>query len=80
MAEGKQSLLVVRARWDDHQEAYEDAIEATSTPEAPWHVVSADRKWARDLAVTRLLIETLERMDPQYPKPSYDPSKIKIER
>lgn len=71
--------LDMRARWDDFREAYEDAIEATSTADAPWYVVSADRKWARDLAVTRLLVETLESMDPRYPKPTYDPSKITID-
>ncbi len=71
--------LEMRARWDAFQEAYEDAFERTSTEVAPWHIVPADRKWARDLAVARLLVETLEAMNPRYPKPNYDPKKMKID-
>lgn len=60
--------LEVRDRWDDYQIAYADAIEATSTDDAPWFVVPADRKWYRDWAVLRILLETLQDMDPQYPE------------
>ena len=56
-----------RARWDDYMAAFEEAICSTSTEHAPWYVVPADRKWYRNWAVTRILIETLEDMDPQYP-------------
>jgi PPK2 family polyphosphate:nucleotide phosphotransferase len=59
-----------RKLWDDFQEAYEDAITRTSTDGAPWYVIPADRKWYRDLAVSSILIETLERMDPQFPPES----------
>jgi len=58
-----------RARWDEFQEAYEDAIRETSTEAAPWHVVPADRNWARNLAVAEILLEALERLDPQLPPP-----------
>jgi PPK2 family polyphosphate:nucleotide phosphotransferase len=58
-----------RARWDDFQLAFRDAIRATSTDDAPWYVVPADRKWARDLAVARILRHHLEALDPQYPEP-----------
>jgi PPK2 family polyphosphate:nucleotide phosphotransferase len=58
-----------RARWDDYQLAFRDALRATSTRDAPWFVVPADRKWARDLAVARILRDVLERLDPQYPEP-----------
>ncbi|HEY4375881.1 MAG TPA: polyphosphate kinase 2 family protein [Acidimicrobiales bacterium] len=57
----------VRARWDDYREAYEDAIEETSTADAPWYVVPADRKWYRNWAVSRILIETLTEMKPEFP-------------
>jgi PPK2 family polyphosphate:nucleotide phosphotransferase len=63
------SDLEDRARWDDFQAAYEDAIRETSTDWAPWHVVPADRNWVRNLAVAELLLETLERLDPQLPPP-----------
>ncbi len=59
--------LDVRARWDEFQAAYEEAITATSTPHAPWYVVPADRKWVRDVAICELLVDALRRMDPQPP-------------
>jgi PPK2 family polyphosphate:nucleotide phosphotransferase len=70
--------LAVRERWDDFREAYEDALSKCSTRAAPWHVVPADRKWYRNLAVARALVDVLEEMDPKFPKPSFDPRKIVI--
>jgi len=61
--------LDTRARWDDFQAAYEDALTETSTEWAPWYVVPGDRKRARDVAVTRLLVDELERLDPRIPPP-----------
>jgi len=58
-----------RARWDDYMAAFTEAITRTSTDHAPWFVVPADRKWYRNWAVSRILIETLRDMDPQYPAP-----------
>ncbi len=57
-----------RALWDEHQVAYQEAIASTSTDRAPWYVVPADRKWFRNWAVSQILIETLEALDPQYPQ------------
>jgi polyphosphate kinase 2 (PPK2 family) len=62
--------LAERERWDDYAAAYEDAIRETSTEHAPWYVVPADRKWFRNWAVSRIVIETLADMDPQYPPPA----------
>jgi len=56
-----------RALWDDYMAAFEEAITRTSTDCAPWYVVPADRKWYRNWAVSRILVETLEDMDPRYP-------------
>lgn len=61
-----------RARWHDYQNAYEIAIERTNTDHAPWHVVPADKKWFRNLAIGRLLLQTLREMDPQWPKADFD--------
>jgi PPK2 family polyphosphate:nucleotide phosphotransferase len=61
-----------RARWDDYQRAYEDALTRCSTDAAPWYVVPADRKWYRNWAVTALLHQTLAELDPQYPQPDFD--------
>ena len=58
-----------RARWDDYQRAFQDAIEATTTDEAPWYVIPADHKWYRNLAVTQILVDTLEGLQMSYPAP-----------
>lgn len=58
-----------RKRWDDFQGVYDEAIAATSTDTCPWYVVPADRKWIRDVAIARMLVDTLRRMDPQPPPP-----------
>jgi PPK2 family polyphosphate:nucleotide phosphotransferase len=59
--------LKERERWDDYTAAFEDALSQTSTAGAPWYVVPADRKWFRNWVVSRILVDTLEDMDPQYP-------------
>ncbi len=56
-----------RAMWDRYAEAYEEALSDTSTDAAPWFVVPADRKWVRTVAVSSLLVDALETMDPQLP-------------
>ena len=66
-----------RARWADYQAAYEDAIRRCSTEAAPWYVVPADRKWYRNWAVASLLAESLEEMDPSYPRPELDVDALK---
>ena len=59
--------LEERARWDDYQAAFEEAITRTSTEQSPWYVIPADHKWYRNWAVSTILIEALEELDPQYP-------------
>lgn len=61
-----------RTHWADYQEAYQIAIERTSTDDAPWFVVPANRKWYARLAVQELLLETLELIDPQWPAATFD--------
>jgi PPK2 family polyphosphate:nucleotide phosphotransferase len=68
-----------RTRWLDFQQAYEDALTATSTAWAPWYVVPADRKWARNVAVARMLVDVLTTMDPQYPPPEPGLADLRIE-
>ena len=60
--------LVERKAWDAYQAAFTDALAACSTPEAPWHVVPANRKWVRNLLVARTIADTLEAMDPRFPE------------
>jgi PPK2 family polyphosphate:nucleotide phosphotransferase len=61
------SDLSSRARWDAYISAWSTAIAATSTAVAPWHVIPADRKWYRDLAVAELMTATLRTIAPRYP-------------
>ena len=48
-----------RERWDDYMQAYEDAIMRTATEHAPWHIVPADKKWFRNLAVAEAIVDAL---------------------
>jgi len=57
-----------RKLWDRYQESYEEAIRATATPQAPWYVVPADKKWYTRLVVARAIVDTLEKLNPQFPK------------
>lgn len=61
-----------RMLWPAYQEAYQLAIERTTTDHAPWFVVPADRKWYARIAVQRLLLDALERMNPQWPEADFD--------
>ena len=68
-----------RAQWDDYMAAYETAVNRCSTQQAPWYVIPADRNWARNAAISRIVRETLERMNPQYPEPKgWDPATLKV--
>jgi PPK2 family polyphosphate:nucleotide phosphotransferase len=66
----KFSAADIRERqcWDDYQKAYEEMISNTSTEEAPWYVVPADNKWFTRLAVSAVVVDTLESLDLAYPK------------
>src|SRR5207302_10433037 len=57
-----------RKLWDDYMRAYEDALSKTSTDFAPWSVVPADHKWYRNWAISRIVIDTLRDMNPQFPE------------
>jgi len=70
--------LKERALWPDYMAAYEDALGKTSTKWAPWYVVPANRNWYRNLVVARTVVETLEGLKPQYPKPPGDLDLTKV--
>jgi PPK2 family polyphosphate:nucleotide phosphotransferase len=70
--------LEERKLWDDYTDAYETALGKCSTEWAPWYLVPADRKKTRDLLVAELVVATLERMNPQFPR--VDPEVMKIAR
>jgi PPK2 family polyphosphate:nucleotide phosphotransferase len=69
--------LKEREFWDDYTEAYEDVLSKCSTKHSPWFIIPANHKWFRNLAVSKIMVETLEKMDPQYPTPEMDIARMK---
>jgi len=67
-----------RKFWDDYTAAYEHALRKCSTAEAPWFIIPANKKWFRNLAVSHVIAETLEDMNPKFPPPTVDISKLKF--
>ncbi|MBX9422214.1 MULTISPECIES: PPK2 family polyphosphate kinase [Streptomyces] len=61
-----------RALWPAYREAYEIALARCNSDEAPWYLVPADRKWYRNWAISTLLLEHLQELDPRYPPGDYD--------
>lgn len=57
-----------RKRWDDYVTAYEAMLSHCSTEYAPWFIIPSDHKWFRNLAVSRIIVETLEGFDMRFPK------------
>ena len=66
-----------RALWDDYIEAFEDAMHATSTREAPWYVIPSNHKWFRNLAVSQIMADTMEELKLAFPTPSVDLADIR---
>jgi PPK2 family polyphosphate:nucleotide phosphotransferase len=67
-----------RRCWKDYHRAYEDALGHCSTKDAPWFIIPANKKWFRNLAVSQIIVEALEEMDPRLPKPPPDLAQIVI--
>ena len=70
--------IAKRKQWDQYQAAYEDALTQCSTRWAPWHVIPADRKWFRNLAVAQILTHELGKLPLRFPEATFDPSKIRL--
>ncbi len=70
--------LVHRERWDDYQKAFETALERTSTKDAPWYVIPANRKWYRNIAVSEIVIQTLESLKMEFPPAPADITQMQI--
>ena len=73
------SDLVARSKWDAYATAHEDVFKKTSQPDAPWYVIPANKKWARNLLVARIVVARLDDLHLSYPKVDFDPSQIEIE-
>ncbi|MGO1798368.1 MAG: polyphosphate kinase 2 family protein [Microbacterium gubbeenense] len=61
-----------RMLWPQYMAAYQTVFDRTSTEQAPWYVVPADRKWYARLAVQELLLAVMEDIDPQWPAADFD--------
>lgn len=71
--------IQTQRQWHEFESTFEDAINATTTGKAPWYVVPSNKEWARNAVVARIVVEALERIDPQYPEPPEDLEKWKRE-
>jgi PPK2 family polyphosphate:nucleotide phosphotransferase len=71
--------LEARRHWDDYMEAYSEAISRTSTKEAPWYVVPANRKWLRNLIVASVVVQRLKKLELSFPKIDFGRKRIRID-
>jgi len=73
------SDIVARGLWNKYIQAYEEVFKKTNHPHAPWYIIPANKKWARNLLVARIVVACLEDMHLSYPKINYDPASIIID-
>lgn len=73
-----ESDFAERKYWDEYTKAYEEVLTRCSTVQAPWFVVPSNKKWFRNLAVSHIVLETLEELKMQFPPPTVDVSKLKL--
>ncbi len=66
-----------RSFWDEYVEAYQDAIAATSTPDAPWYVIPSNHKWFRNLVVSQIMADTMADLDLAFPPPPVNLAEIR---
>ena len=71
--------LIEREKWDEYMSAFASALSQCSKPDAPWYVIPAENRWFRDLAIAKIMVETLEAMAPEYPEPDYDAKKYTVD-
>jgi PPK2 family polyphosphate:nucleotide phosphotransferase len=67
-----------RKLWNDYRAAFEEMLGETSTDYAPWYLIPANRNWFRNLAVSAIVADTIEELDPQYPKPAAGIEGVKV--
>jgi PPK2 family polyphosphate:nucleotide phosphotransferase len=66
-----------RAFWSDYQDAYAEMLHECSTEQAPWYVVPSDHKWYRNWAISQILREVFDELDPQYPQTNLDVARLR---
>ena len=75
----KTADIAERKLWDDYRAAFEDMLSKTSTADAPWYVIPADRNWYRNLVVSQVLVDTMRKLDLRYPTPEDDLAGLVVE-
>jgi PPK2 family polyphosphate:nucleotide phosphotransferase len=68
-----------RKLWDEYAAAFEDMLTKTSTKDAPWYVVPADRNWYRNLVVSQVLVDTLRKLELRHPPAEEDVADLVVE-
>jgi PPK2 family polyphosphate:nucleotide phosphotransferase len=71
--------LEERKLWPAYMEAYEEALSRCSTEHAPWYIIPSDRKWVRNMAVSAIIVEAMDKLDMKWPRLSVDPKTITID-
>jgi PPK2 family polyphosphate:nucleotide phosphotransferase len=70
--------LKERARWNDYQNAFQDALEKCSTDDAPWYIVPSDRKWFRNWVISDTIVRTMKKLNMKFPAPAPGLDKVVI--
>jgi PPK2 family polyphosphate:nucleotide phosphotransferase len=72
------SDLKERERWDNYQAAFAEAISKCSTSYAPWYIVPANKKWFRNVLISRVIVDCLKGLNMQLPKGEFDPDQVAV--
>lgn len=67
-----------REVWHEYSKAYQDILSSTSSPNAPWFVIPADKKWFRNFLISSVIVDCLKEMDPKAPKVNFDPDLLNL--
>ena len=74
-----ESDFAERKLWPDYQRAYEDVLSRTSRKHAPWFIVPSNQKWYRNVAISKILVETLAALKMKYPQPAVDVASLTLD-
>ena len=75
-----ESDLVARKKWSEYERAHEEVFAKTSRPDiAPWYIIPANKKWARNLIVARIVVARMDALQLSYPEVDFDPNEIVID-
>lgn len=72
------SDIIARAKWEEYMDAYNDVLNLTNKPHAPWFVIPSDQKWLRNLIVAEILVDVLKEFEMKFPEPDFDPKTYEI--